>query len=87
MRTFHYKIMGYEKTNEGGAYVNYMLITINRALDEEDALRQAKKLIKRPLYRLSEVWECHECEKDLKDDVLKKETLKFIKKHNEDHDE
>lgn len=88
MRIFHYEIMAYENLTENGAYNNFMLITINHALDEKDALRQAKKLIIRNLYRTSKVWECHQCQEIKKEDELKKETLKFIRKHNnEDHDE
>lgn len=82
---------GYTHLDENKAYQGVVKIHIDRAIDEADALEKAKKTITRPLYFLFEVYDCHTCAlKELtkkEDDEIKKETLKFIKSHNKEHEE
>lgn len=91
MRIYHYKVIAYEKEDEITHQITgFANVTINHALDEDNAIEQAKKLINRPFYKLQEIWECHTCASEDSDKAqkeLQKETLKFMKKHNKEDDD
>lgn len=84
MKVLHWTIQAYDSTNEKNHLINVTEIQVNHAIDEGHALDQAKKIIRRPLYRLKSVWECHDCAKEEK---IKKEMLKFLEKHNKEDEE
>jgi hypothetical protein len=67
-KIFHYEVQAYDK-QEGQALLGVVLVDINTAKDEKEALEIAKTKINRPFYRVCKVWECHNCnnrEKSLK---------------------
>lgn len=87
MRHYHYTILAYDELRENGQVTNGVAVTINHALDEENAIEQAKKLVKRPCYRLDRLSECNTCATDEEQKEIKREMLKFMKKHNHEEED
>lgn len=63
IKHIHWVIQAYDKESEKHELINFSEVTILVAKNEEEAIERAKELIKRPLYRLSKVCECTQCNK------------------------
>jgi len=56
---YHYEVTGYMKMEKNKMLYNSVAVTLE-ADSEEEALRKAKKMIKKKFYRIAKVWECLE---------------------------
>lgn len=76
MKHKHWTILAYEKM-DGNNYMQPVEISIESAITENDALRQAKRIVERKNYILRSIRECSTC---FTQQEAMKQTGKYFKK-------
>lgn len=80
-RIYHYEIHAYSHKNiENDTLYDATSVSILHALSDNNAIEQAKKLVDKPFYRISRIWECHDCERRPDVDTFQQEILKLMGK-------
>lgn len=80
----HWTILCYTKyVEEGAKLLEAVEVTVNDALNESDAIRKAKRSVKRKHYELRKVWECNQCQVQTR---LQKKVEKLVDKQIRDNE-
>lgn len=78
MRHYHYDLIAHDGIKDT-QFINPVQVNISKALDEKNAIEQAKKLVERAEYTLRRIWECNSCQSDEEKKKLLDEQIKFFK--------
>ena len=79
MKHLHHVVMAFT-SREGDRINDFVELNLTDCKTESDALRCAKKILKRPHYRLAKVFECKRCGIEQEQSSLLKQLIREMKK-------
>lgn len=85
MKHFHYTVRAYDEMNEKGWHINATVVELLDSGSVKKAITEAKSLVVRKIYEVSDIRECETCTRNKETHLLNKEEMELRSKQTKEN--